>query len=307
MPIIAFICLLVSAVSLYILYPELRPLTLISAWYWAVAAWCCLAGLIVVETAAEGSIGLRSSLSYFCATMLLAPLVAVLGARRPSAAAWPWFVVLPMIVVLQWPSLTQLIASHGREPVEMGTPALVGVLAVLLMGCGNYFGTGNTLAAGLMAAAVGLLLVPVLGTTPQWPHGPLLATIPLAVASVLSAGRFLATRTMTPESEQQAADRLWILFRDSFGTVWARRVMDRVNQFADREQWPARLTLDGFVWSPPAGNGRALSVDPAGSVESGGSLRRPLEILCWILQRFCELQWLQQQLGRWHPGTTSEP
>ncbi|MEZ6148255.1 MAG: hypothetical protein R3B91_23050 [Planctomycetaceae bacterium] len=47
--------------------------------------------------------GVDDLMWYSVALLSLCPPIAVLGARRPGAAAWTWFVILPMLAVLGWP------------------------------------------------------------------------------------------------------------------------------------------------------------------------------------------------------------
>ena len=75
--------------------------------------------------ALQMSDAVTSAAAYFATTMLLTPLVTTLGARRPGIAPWHWFVVLPMVVVLQWPAASQLFGSHWRVPVELNAPATI--------------------------------------------------------------------------------------------------------------------------------------------------------------------------------------
>lgn len=225
----------------------------------------------------------RSAVQYLAAVMLLTPLIAILGARRPGANAWPWFVVLPLIVVLQWPSISQLMSGSADTPIELPTPTLIGFLFVLVMGTGNYFGTFNTGAA--MMAAVGTVLI-VLPLT-EW--GPVQSSWPLpagcmllAFAGSLLPGRYLEAAP-TADCENPDLRQLWTDFRDLYGIVWAKRVMDRVNQFAERESWDVRVGLDGFVSSSDG--------QPTDAVSD-----RAVEILCWVLRRFVDPVFLQRYL-----------
>lgn len=237
--------------------------------------------------------------------MLLAPLISVLGSRRPGNRAWPWFVVLPMIVVLQWPGVSQLLSSSGRDPVQIGGPAAAGVIAVLLMGYGNYFGTRNTLAAGLISAAVILLMLPVTPGCQSFAHWHRAAPVPVCLAVLLSWRHQKSLEQLPRRSAREAGNRLWLMFRDSFGIVWSKRVLDRVNLFSDRENWPVLLTLDGFTDKVVSLEVRGKSAD-FGSVDRSAAdpddaFQRPLEILCWILRRFAATEWLRDHLGPFFP------
>lgn len=285
-------------------YTQVRLLTLRSAWIWSVLAWCILSVVLTLRwTQPHGNSAAATALSFLAACLLLAPLTAALGARRPGCRAWPWFVVLPMLLVLQWPIVWQVWQTRGRGPIEIGVPAIGGFITVLLMGFGNYFGTGNTLAAILIAVASILLMLPATG----WDAIPIDAAIvaPMLLAGALELiyrrNRYLGQ--LPALSREQAAQKLWLMFRDQFGVLWARRVIDRMAVFERRERWATELSLDGFTHAStgrdlanPVNGGPPLVTDV-----SDFELKRPLEVLCWLLRRFADAKWLQQQLGDFCP------
>lgn len=129
---------------------------------WAcVATFICCAAVLGRITWLRIPVLWQSAAQYLAAVMLLSPMIAVLGARRPGARAWPWFVVLTMIVVLQWPSVSELLAGSANSAVQVPTPTFAGFVLVLIMGFGNYFGTINTLPAVFGGTAVLLIGLPV--------------------------------------------------------------------------------------------------------------------------------------------------
>lgn len=317
---------------------EMRPLvdglTLAGAWWWGILAVHCV--LLSAWLEASGfSAGWRSAGCYLAGTMLLTPSVVVLGARRPGAAAWHWFVVLPLVIVLQWPALTQLMNGVRRESIEIGMPAFSGVLLVLLMSTGNYFGTRQTFSSFLISVTVLLNVIPATGLVdvPFRSVIPLLSLILLWLTCV-RVRRYLdqLNRSIRLSSTlHQRSAELWRLFRDLYGMVWFRRVMDRVNQFAVREKWSVRLTADGFqpleatlpTCAITAGSAvlaarseqpednnterivttvsAALQPDPVPvSVPVSVSdivVRRPVDVLCWVLRRFADDEWLRIHAG----------
>lgn len=230
----------------------------------------------------------RSGLHYFAAVMMLTPFVGILGARRPGMKAWPWFVVVPLIAILQWPSLSQVMSEKATTAISIPTPTLLGFLLVLLMGVGNYFGTINTAAGVICGIAVFLFVLPV----SEWALFSNSWCVPtscalLAFAASLLPGRYGALEAEAAiEIENADPNQLWIDFRDIYGIVWAKRVMDRFNQFAVREQWDVMLSLDGFVNR----SGNAVETSVVTNSE------RPLEILCWILRRFVDTPFLRRYL-----------
>ena len=251
---------------------------------WAVAASViCLLTLFCRFEWFSIPIQIQSALQYVAAVMLLTPFIGILGARRPGANAWPWFVVLPLIVVLQWPSVSQLMAENADTAIEVPTPTLIGFAFVLMMGTGNYFGTVNTGAALCCAVAASLLILPLtewMNFENWWcfPGGCLLLTL----ASLLLPGRYFQKNAFAAEGVCDLP-RLWSDFRDIYGIVWAKRVMDRVNQFAEREAWDVRMSLDGFIGADD------------GTLRTSAA-NRQIEVLCWVLQRFVDRPFLRRYL-----------
>lgn len=258
--------------------------------WWAIAALMAFIFSILGRwSVVEADLRTSSALSYFAAVMLLTPLIAILGARRPGVRAWPWFVVLPLVLVLQWPSVSQLMSGRSDLAVEVPTPTAIGFLLVLVMGAGNYFGTLNTLAAVLGGTGIVVMLARSANwfdPATHWPE-PLAATLFL-LAAVRVRRRFRPSAKAALQPEVHDANRLWIDFRDLFGIVWARRVVDRVNQFAQRESWDNQLTLDGFVAKSASPNVTApLAVEVPD---------RAVEVLCWVLRRFVDPPFVHRYL-----------
>ena len=262
-------------------------LTLMSSWRWAVAgAFSVVASMLVTRKVVTLAPGWTSAAQYFAATMLLTPLVAALGARRPGNAAWQWFVVLPMIVVLQWPAVTQLMSSRGSEPLELGAPATIGVLLVITMSTWTLLGSSMTLSGLMYVAAVLCCLLPSSGWMASTSSLPLLSPLLLVgaqipAASILKA-RFAAARNARGVAE--STDASWQLFQTLYGLVWTRRVLDRVNQFAPGEQWSVALTRLGFRRS-------------GGGAVSDAELAKPLEAFRWVLSRFADPEWIKKHVS----------
>ena len=313
MKLVGLVCCLTCLLVVWQVRSMVRGTSLIAAWNWALLAITGMTTLAVARFLPSADAHLESHLpDYLIATLLLTPLVSVLGARMPAGRAWSVFVVLPLVVVLCWPAFSEAWNMRTLSPVNLGTPAALGFLLVLLMAFGNYFGSGNTGAAILYAAAIVIRMWPITG----WPspvsvgwHLRILFTDGLPVAAAcLGYFRILNLQNMPVSSQAQAANRLWLIFRDLFGIVWAKRVMDRMNLFASREQWNILLTLDGFTEpSPPHGpdsasqekklqNALDSSEHPTKrqrqASEINTTLQRPVTVLCWLLTRFAGESWL---------------
>ena len=96
-------------------------------------------------------------------------------------------------------------------------------------------------------------------------------------------------------------DQLWLDFFDTFGVVWGRRIQDRVNFIAEKERWPTRLELQGFIWTGTSEEPslQALTdevgaiTDPARAVAEA----RIEHTFRWLLRRFVDPPWIDERLG----------
>jgi hypothetical protein len=108
------------------------------------------------------------------------------------------------------------------------------------------------------------------------------ATIGLSVAAWLG----LWWAGSTKPSRRDAFESVWQDFRDFFGMVWGRRVMDRMNQTAAEEGWPVRLHFDGLA-APGTTGQIKLSPDQASRVE---------QVFRWLLRRFVDPEWIDERM-----------
>ncbi|MCH2201576.1 MAG: hypothetical protein MK102_06385 [Fuerstiella sp.] len=257
---------------------SLRGLTARSAAGWAIVA-CGLAMVsVAMRLVPAVPFGVTSAIHSLASAFLLAPLIDILGARNPGHRAWPCFVVIPMIVVLQWPAASQLFSQSLTTPVAIPLPTAACFVLLLTMGAGNHFGTANTVACLIGIVGILLFAMPVTEWS-AWPGDGycLTSSICLTVTALLVEGRL---KTM---GRNRSHEQLWIDFRDIYGLVWTRRVMDRINQFSDREQWMVIMTLDGFR----VRNSHTKVRD---------RVNRPKEIMRWVLGRFANDEFLDRYL-----------
>ncbi|MCR9199262.1 MAG: hypothetical protein NXI04_11500 [Planctomycetaceae bacterium] len=257
--------------------PPLKQTEMRTAALWARGFSLMMLAACVAQLFPGASEFWPSLLCWSTAVLGLTPFVDVLGARRPQHQAWPLFVVGPMVLVFHWPAIAQLAASGTQAAIEIPGPFAIGYVLVVLMGCGNYFGTANTMSAIL--AGTGLLLVqlPLTTATDAGSTWQLMGPILLALAAALAT-----PPSSESESTSQGANQLWTDFCDLFGMVWAKRVMDRVNQFAERESWSVRLSLFGFVAS------RDPQTDPVAPDA------RATIVMCWVLRRFLDQEFMSR-------------
>jgi hypothetical protein len=263
--------------------------TLLEAWLWGVVAIClwgltwCVSDLFPIFPK-----GLADQLWLVSAGLILSPFVAALGSRRPGSRVWSFFVVLPVILVLMLPAVTAWNRDLRPTPLRLETPMVVGYALVLVMGAGNYLGTRFAVPALLVAGA---------SLTVVWPLSELGERYPLAASSTLHAGATAAVSiaawlgahqaARTKRSRQNPLDTVWDDYRDFFGIVWGRRVMDRVNHTAQEEGWPVRLQFEGFV-----------PVDAASSSELSPDQRDRVEqALRWLLRRFVDPEWIDERMA----------
>ena len=275
-------------------WSRLQETTLTTACAWGMGAACV--GLIAAVTHASVSsdrTGWSDLAWYATAVTLLCPGVAVLGARRPGAAAWGFFVLLPLLAVMAWPAATASRVISDGVPLEFETPAIAGFGVVLIMAFGNWIGTRFTLPAFLYAVSILLLVVPMssldMPALPDRPVSQLLSALLVFAAAGIGSGRASGT---FPHAD--AFNSLWFDFVDTFGMVWAKRVMDRLNQSAAHEKWSATLDWHGFVWQTDC---------------SEDDIRRTREriehTLRWLLKRFVEPSWIDRRLES-HDDTDDE-
>lgn len=257
------------------------------------AAWCAVGGLTIAVVAQSIEFAYPAQLNgwvdlgwYFAAVVLLCPGIAVLGARRPGASAWAFFVLLPLVLVLMWPAAASFQMARPAAPIELEVPALVGFGIVLIMSGGNYFGTRYTMSTFYYAVAIVLLIVPMSVAAPDFFPERSTARSMASLGFLLAIAETNRRSKAAPNDEISRFDVLWFDFMDSFGMVWAKRVMDRVNESARHEKWAMQLELHGFV--------------PVAETPTAEELLRTEERIehtfRWLLKRFVNPEWIDARL-----------
>jgi len=281
MPIVASLLLLSLVPVLRGLRKTARGTTLLAAWNWLAIAW--LAWLFAwIAPLMEFAVSIQDQIWYAAALLGLCPPIAVLGAKRPGSRVWTVFVVIPLVLVFAWPALTGWVRQVPPARLQLETPVLFGFCLVLIMGYGNYLGTGHSLSALLTVVGLGALAFS-LGNSPQPEQSiqPIFSTIAIVVA-----GHVCWLRKSRPPETTAGWDRVWWEFQESFGIVWAKRAMDRINHSAQTENWPAHWDIEGLVWHPDA------------STEQKVETRHRIDhTLRWLLRRFVDSEWIEQRLN----------
>lgn len=258
--------------------------TVQAAWYGCALAWVAWGGAWFAQLAAGPESARHVAPAWYLAAVLfLCPPIAVLGARRPGARVWAAFILLPLVLVLSWPALAQLPSVWRGNPMQLETPSVVAFALVAIMGLGNYVGTRFSLPAILLGGALWQVVAPLTGSVEAAIGfaAAFRATLCLGAAAALAAVVESAARPIPP-----SLDRVWIDFRNLFGIVWSKRLMERVNDTARRENWPARLEIDGLHWpSPDVTPGQRLLTE-----------QRVEYTLRWLLRRFVDPPWIDARL-----------
>jgi hypothetical protein len=231
MQIPAAILVLSAAYPLGVAWLTNRRTTLLhaQAWGWlAWLAWLAVAGGAAIWPSLDGPLG-----RYLALCLTGCAGVAVLGARKPGAAAWN-FVVLGLLAVLLLP------VAEGFGSPRLNAVYLGFLGAMLALGLLNYLPTrlapaALTLAVGCGVEIAGLAHLPL----PDWlaPAGRCLVGLAPWSALALMRWRWPAATEF---------DRTWLSFRDRFGVVWGQRTREHFNRAAANAGWPLRLTWHGL-------------------------------------------------------------
>ncbi|HLW64106.1 MAG TPA: hypothetical protein VKS79_02225 [Gemmataceae bacterium] len=231
-----------------------RNTALVHALFWGLLAWMAWLGSAVVYT---------SETRYIACSLTACAGVAVLGARRPGAAAWNG-VVVGLFAVLLLP-LAQ--ASFTGGAIFVNPIARWFLTVLLIVGVGNYFPT-RLFAGTLLLLAAGMSDLwdfPKERMLSEW-RWPL-ATVALSPWLAAAGIRFWKSRKSEP------ANQLWREFRDRFGAVWALRMQDQFNHSAQNAGMALVLGWTGI---------RSQDDRPLSKNEKAAGL----ELMVALLQRF---------------------
>jgi hypothetical protein len=265
---------------------RLRDTTFAAPCAWAAAA---LAGLASVETAPflfplHSHTLLIEHLHYLTGVTVVAPFVALLGAKRPQNMSWQW-IVLALIVLLAFQDLRSwFIESAAPSPHAAWRWLLA---AVVTMQFCNYLPTSYYAPAGLAFAGQLCVLAGYLPLLPEYSRGLVSVGIITLSAAVISAG-------MIRQFRRQPADAwnaTWLDFRDLFGALWALRACQRVNALLEEQRCALRVTWYGVSPSQSEVDERSSSAPP--DISDRVALHR---ILRPVLSRFLAAAWFPQKL-----------
>lgn len=186
------------------------------------------------------------------ALLALAPILALLGAKRPQHRAWQ-LIVLAFLGVAFAPCLRSLLTRPGAHfqihPIEFGLQIWLAV-----MGLVNYLPTRHALAAVLCGGGVlGSQLLAHRGIAES--AAEFLNRRGISdfswIGAVMHLLYFLGTawiflRLNKGPHGVSESDAAWLRFRDAFGALWGVRVAHRVNEVAWQKKHACRLEWNGF-------------------------------------------------------------
>jgi hypothetical protein len=209
-----------------------------------VYVWCCIAAVFpcIFSWGRWGNVVQLGTIhdvmaQQWSASLSLAPIVALLGAKRPQNKAWNWIVVSAVAVLL----LPAIETWLYRSPRPLGVSLVRNVLPWTLVGVGvlNYLGTANYWRGLLGGVAVSLpffqSVLPAAAANrfveqiPDWIPPTLLVCA--VVPPFLKRPSRKTETTVSSASHELHIEHLnavWRRFRDWYGMTWSLYVLDRI-------------------------------------------------------------------------------
>jgi hypothetical protein len=297
--------------------------TLLAPWRWACFSFAMvtMSEIVIAGQGPGNSAPWPFHVRYLAGVTMLAPFVALLGAKRPQDRAWQWIVVAHL-VFLALPSGKAILFDDGAPPLPHTAWRLL-LAIVLASQLLNHLPTRNWPTALLVTLAQIAWLANYL----PWVTDISSSYLPLAGLVLATFAICLASRPMRVSHHgREPIERVWLDYRDSYGVLWALRVAERVNASATKCGWPMRLTWGGLrndgvqsvegQAAQPTTEDEAMAncklqianckLDGASlhAVEdnSGTAMRQHLKSL---LLRFVSKEWILERLGE--ESTFSEP
>lgn len=281
------ICALVGALALARLRRQVRATTLTAPWWWACGSFTLAAGVeIWLSLTAADNLPDRlghTHLRYAAAVSTFWPLMALLGAKRPQDRAWQ-FIVVSLWVVLLLPAAEGYL--HARQAALILPPAWAAfILGLVGLGVVNGLPTRRW-PTTLAAAGARLALLSPMLPIDALEAARTSATLPVVGVALLSLAIVFEALRPARRRAERPIDRVWLDFRDAFGSLWALRVAERFNASARQLNWGVRLRWRGLDQDPQQ---PAIELTP----ETEALVRQNLETL---LRRFVSAEWFA---SRW--------
>lgn len=211
-------------------------------------AWAWAAYLLSLGTnLGQIFLGFAPQLEYARLVVLMSPLVALLGARRPGAAAWN-FVVAGWLAVAGLALIDQSLQSERPADWRLDGPRCIFVACVLAVGVINYLPTGQWFAAVLAGLLGGLEIGRLCASGDALSAAPGLSAAAFAVAAWWACRRLVRLKGRAPTATVE-----WLIFRDCLGVVWSKPLQEQFNRAAAHARLDATLTWHGIATASSKG------------------------------------------------------
>jgi hypothetical protein len=228
-------------VLLAIALVRLRATTLLSPLAWSLAAVSsiAIAEVVLFFPPMPGVTSWQSLVRYAAGTLLLLPAISLLGAKRPQALLWN-YIVASLWVVLIMPA-AEVVLLKPQQTFELYAFGPWLITGLILYTAIHFAGTGMTAVSLLVAAAQTIYVAEFLPALPdplleRWRF---LASLLIMVASLWTVGA---------NSRLHKRDEFWLLwsrFKNAYGTAWALRIIQRLDELQARHDWAVRLSWFG--------------------------------------------------------------
>ena len=265
-PILTTLAIAAAACFLFWRREALRGTTLTHAWWWVLLSLGTIlfGELLLWLTFTDEQIAIWSPIvQLISATSTFCPMMAVLGARRPGHHAWQ-FVVATMWIMLALPAWEALFLGRP-EAMDVGTVRGWFLWLMIAVNLITWLPTRFWMTSVLVMLGQLLMLEQFLPGLPgdnARGTSVMFATFFFATAVARTCSGFPRRRIGRSEMDQR-----WIQFRDMFGTMWALRVIERINAAAAMYRWPLSLTWTGFYFHDLEDDWKTLSAEDQKELE----------------------------------------
>ena len=262
----------------------LQGTTLMAPWYWSVLSLFVVAGSEVLITWPGDGLpaGWHEPVRFAAGATVFCPCMAALGAKRPQDKAWQ-LIVLSLWAILVLPAFENMLLQPG-QPMEIKDARSWFLVSLIVVGAVNTLPTRFWPSALLLTAAQTLLFAPYLPVV----NTPLAAPSRLAglLLCVIAIG-LVAVGLPPRRAVKLPVDRLWLDFRDGYGTFWALRLAERINAAGSMYHWNITLTWRGFRTTDVTDVADELTPQVAEGIH---------RTINNLLRRFVSPQWISRRL-----------
>ncbi len=285
------VCVVLSIISIIFLCVaayRLRDTTLVAPMAWVILSLVLWAYAVVAPMRDARGSALPADRQTIAAIALLSmacPMVALLGARRPQNKIWP-LVVASLLGILILPELPNLFGQGDRQ---------------LAHSVWQWFFAGLLLVGWLNFLPTRLMLAATLWSLPGlwWAWGGTIHWLQIFAPAVACIAGVLAVKRWRSANSAGNWNRVWRDFRNLYGVVWARRVMERANALAISVGAEVALDWWGFHASQPL-QAASVSAAPSAGTQQAPSLDQMALLepgLRNLLRRFVSDRWIDQRLA----------